>query len=114
MRTFVTGCGIPSMKKYQSALVLVALAVVATIRVADSAEPASKSWPQFRGPGGNAIAQGQSIPLPFGPERNLLWKTALPAGHSSPCVWEGQIFITGCEGTTLKMYCLDAASGKII
>lgn len=71
-------------------------------------------WPQFRGPGGNAIAENQSIPLTFGPEDNVRWKTPLPPGHSSPCIWDDRIFLTGHDGTLLKMICLRRSDGKIL
>jgi outer membrane protein assembly factor BamB len=78
---------------------------------ADSVTP---QWPQFRGPGGNAIADGQSVPLEFGPGRNVRWKVAVPAGHSSPCVWGDRIFLTGHDGTTLKLLCLRRTDGKVL
>ena len=30
-------------------------------------------WPQFRGPGGSAVAHGQKPPVEFGPDKNLKW-----------------------------------------
>ncbi len=79
-----------------------------------AAESAPPNWPQFRGPGGNAVAPAQSIPLTFGPEKNVRWKTPLPAGHSSPCIWGDRIFVTGHVGTTLKMICVRRSDGKIL
>jgi outer membrane protein assembly factor BamB len=78
---------------------------------ADSPPP---QWPQFRGPGGNAIAEGQSIPLEFGPGRNVRWKVAVPTGHSSPCIWGDHIFLTAHDGTTLKMLGLRRSDGKVL
>jgi hypothetical protein len=75
---------------------------------------AARSWPQFRGPGGNAVALDESIPLSFGPENQVRWKTDLPRGHSSPCIWGDQIFLTGHVGTTLKMICLKRSSGELL
>lgn len=72
------------------------------------------AWPQFRGPGGNAIAAAQSIPLEFGPGKHQLWKTSVPTGHSSPCVWGDRIFLTGHVDTTLKMLCLRRSDGKLL
>src|SRR5262245_30526205 len=43
-------------------------------------------WPQFRGPGGLAVAADTPIPTSFGPDAKVLWKTKLPPGHSSPCI----------------------------
>jgi outer membrane protein assembly factor BamB len=79
-----------------------------------SAEAPPAQWPQFRGPNGNSIAIGQSIPLNFGPEKNVRWKTKLPSGHSSPCIWGDRIFLTGNVGTTLKMICLRRSDGTIL
>jgi outer membrane protein assembly factor BamB len=75
---------------------------------------ATPSWPQFRGPGGNAIAIASSIPITFGPDKNVRWKTALPPGNSSPCIWGDRIFLTGHVGTTLKMICLRRSDGTVL
>ena len=101
------------MKHTQPAMLFLVVTFAAT-SVACSAERPVSHWPQFRGPGGNAAANGQSVPLNFGPNREMRWRTALPTGHSSPCVWGDRVFLTGYEGTTLKMICLDSASGRIL
>jgi outer membrane protein assembly factor BamB len=44
----------------------------------------------------------------------VLWKTALPAGHSSPCIWEDRIFITGATNNKLQTFCLERQTGKIL
>lgn len=79
-----------------------------------SLSAATPQWPQFRGPGGNAIANASSIPLAFGPEKNVRWKTALPPGHSSPCIWGDRIFLTGHVGTVLKMICIRRSDGQVL
>jgi|GEM_PF-2998971 len=94
------------------ATILIAALLSSSIPIALSAD--TPPWPQFRGPGGNASAVGQSIPLTFGPEKNVLWKVALPSGHSSPCIWGDRIFLTGHVGTTLKMICVQRTDGKIL
>jgi outer membrane protein assembly factor BamB len=71
-------------------------------------------WPQFRGPASEGIAHNcLRLPAHLG-HNNLLWKTALPSGHSSPCVWDGRIYVTGFdkESKELETICLDRASGK--
>lgn len=100
----------PTLRSVAAALLLCGCTTVGTL----SAEIPTPQWPQFRGPGGNSVAIGQSIPLAFGPEKNVRWKTALPAGHSSPCIWGDRIFLTGHEGTTLKMICLRRSDGKVL
>lgn len=58
-------------------------------------------WPQFRGPGGLSVAVGEApIPRAMGPAQNVLWKTALPGGHSSPCVVGDVIVLTGSDDAT--------------
>ncbi|MDA8620989.1 PQQ-like beta-propeller repeat protein, partial [Planctomycetota bacterium] len=71
----------------------------------------TSSWPQFRGPGGHPVSEDASIPLDFGPERHLSWRAALPAGHSSPCVHGGKIFLTGQIGARGVVVGLDAETG---
>ncbi len=71
-------------------------------------------WPQFRGPNSSGLgAEGQNFPVEFGPEQNLLWKTSLRRGHSSPCIRGDNIFITARSGKSLETLCIDRGSGKI-
>lgn len=74
----------------------------------------TENWPQFRGPNGQSIAEGQTLPESFGPSDNVKWKTALPTGHSSPIVWGDRIFLTANEGTDLQMICLDRTNGEVL
>ena len=103
---------------YSTTPVLLLAAVLFTCSRAavslSGAEVPTPQWPQFRGPGGNVIAESQSIPLAFGRDKNLRWKTALPSGNSSPCIWGDRIFLTGHAGTILKMICLRRADGTIL
>jgi outer membrane protein assembly factor BamB len=81
-----------------------------------SALTVSANWPQFRGPDGQSIAEGQILPENFGPDQNVLWKTELPAGHSSPCILGDRIFLTGFdqEAMQLIMISLRRSDGKIL
>ncbi len=55
-------------------------------------------WPQFRGPNGNATST-KPVPLQWGDEQNLAWKTQLPGrGASSPVIWGDRIFLTAFTG----------------
>jgi outer membrane protein assembly factor BamB len=74
-------------------------------------------WPQFHGPAGSGVAaEGRGVPRDFGPDKNVLWKTPLPRGHSSPCIWGNRIFVTGCakDAKKLETFCLDRATGNIL
>ncbi|MCI0456052.1 MAG: PQQ-binding-like beta-propeller repeat protein [Gemmataceae bacterium] len=73
-------------------------------------------WPQFRGPQGRAVTdEAKPLPVQFGPGQNVLWKTPLPAGHSSPCVWGERIFLTSFDGKAQKLetLCLDRHNGAV-
>src|SRR5215207_7816343 len=70
-----------------------------------STQAAPPAWPQFRGPGGDAVAPDGAPPLHFGPNTNVVWKTPVPPGHSSPCIWDDQIYLTAGENGTLVTVC---------
>ena len=48
----------------------------------------------------------------FGPATNVVWKTAVPAGHSSPVLTPNHIFLTAVEGDSLLVLAYDRASGR--
>jgi outer membrane protein assembly factor BamB len=76
----------------------------------------AEDWPQFRGPrsSGKAVPE-QPLPTNIGPDKHVLWKTALPPGHSSPAIVGDNIFLTAVvEKERLETICLDRASGKIL
>ena len=54
-------------------------------------------WSRFRGPNGSGVAEASRLPVDFGPG-NVVWKTALPWGHSSPIISGDRIFLTAAEG----------------
>ena len=72
-------------------------------------------WPQFRGPNGSGLCPscGQ-LPTEFGPQKNVLWKTELPVGKSSPVLVGDRIFLTASEGDELITMCLSRATGKVL
>jgi len=74
---------------------------------------AESRWPQFRGPAASGVGTGD-FPTHFGPHSNVLWKVALPSGHSSPCVWEGRIFLTGFMDGKLETLCLGRDDGRVL
>ena len=83
--------------------------------VSGSSDPLQAAdWPQFRGPGGTGISESGSPPIEFGPDHNVIWKTPLPPGHSSPVLTEDRIFVTAYEDEKLLTIALDRESGKIL
>ena len=74
-------------------------------------------WTRFRGPNGSGLApDSPAIPAVW-TERDQLWKTPLPgAGHSSPVIASGKLFVTAADPKAGKrsLICLDASSGSIL
>ncbi len=71
-------------------------------------------WSRFRGPNGLGVADTTGLPSEFGPKKNVVWKTTLPAGHSSPVLTENRIFLTAFEGDKRYTYCLNRADGEVL
>jgi outer membrane protein assembly factor BamB len=71
-------------------------------------------WPQFRGPDASGLCPScAQLPSEFGPQKNVLWKTELPEGKSSPVLAGDRIFLTAAEGDDLMTICLNRATGKV-
>ena len=71
-------------------------------------------WSQFRGPNGSGVSETKNLPTEFGPNKNVVWKTQLPAGHSSPVLTRDRIFVTAYSNDKLLVICLDRQTGKIL
>src|SRR5213592_4278717 len=59
------------------------------------ATEATEAWSRFRGPNGSGVSVSTHLPAELGPAKNVVWKTALPFGHSSPALTRDRIFLTG-------------------
>jgi outer membrane protein assembly factor BamB len=84
-------------------------------------------WPQFRGPGGSGVSPEKGLPLTWGPEQNVAWKTELPGpGTSSPVLVGDRIFLTYYTGYNVPgkprsemadlkrhLVCLDRETGRV-
>jgi outer membrane protein assembly factor BamB len=74
--------------------------------------PSEDAWSRFRGPNGSGIVESGELPAEFGPDRNVVWKAAIPPGHSSPVLGRERIFITALDGDALVTISLDRATGR--
>ena len=88
---------------------LVTLAAFAT--VVQGAEP-PLAWPQFRGPGGSGVADGQKPPLHFDAHKNVKWKVPVPGGLSSPIVVGDKLILTALDDGKLYTIAYDRSTGK--
>jgi outer membrane protein assembly factor BamB len=69
-------------------------------------------WARFRGPNGSGVGAATNLPSKFGPSENVVWKTAVPFGRSSPIVAGGRVFLTASKDETLITLAYDAATGR--
>ena len=74
----------------------------------------ASEWPQFRGPNASGVSDEAQLPVEFGPETNVVWKTAVPPGHSSPSIAGDRIFLTAFENERLFTLALDRGTGRIL
>ncbi len=109
--------------------------LVAMLAMTASTGAAAEDWPQFRGPNGSGVSASTGLPEVFGPEKNVVWKTPLPPGHSSPVLTRDRVFVTayaeekavgsqpsavGAKGNggeknhKLLVICLDRQTGKLL
>jgi outer membrane protein assembly factor BamB len=75
---------------------------------------AAADWPQFRGPNASGVSEETNLPVSFGPGENVVWKTAVPMGNSSPSVVGDKIFLTAFEGDRLLTIALQRSTGNIL
>jgi outer membrane protein assembly factor BamB len=99
-------------------IALLALANPSGVIPKSLTESVPEDWSQFRGPNGSGVSATTGLPVEFGPKKNVVWKTDLPPGHSSPVLTRDRIFITAHskekDNYKLLVLCLDRATGKLL
>ena len=73
----------------------------------------SPQWSGFRGNNGTGVSSAEELPDTLDPELNLIWRSEILPGYSSPCIAGKDLFLTGSTGTKLVTLCLDAYSGEV-
>ncbi|MFM1944399.1 MAG: hypothetical protein RI897_3381 [Verrucomicrobiota bacterium] len=93
----------------------------------------ANDWCQFRGPTGDGISQATNVPVTWGVDQNIQWKSAVPGvGRSSPVLLGERVWLTTAltynvrtfaagpdrmqqaERVVIGVVCLDRATGKQI
>jgi len=72
----------------------------------------AEDWNRFRGPNGAGVSTHTGFPVEFGPGNNVVWRTPVRPGKSSPVLTEKYIFLTSYEDEKLYTECFDRATGK--
>ena len=61
--------------------------------------PQADNWPQWRGPEGTGVTSERDLPVRWGPEQNVAWKTPIRGlGVSSPVVLGDRVIVTSQVG----------------
>ncbi len=90
----------------------IALLTLFCLSVGAEAADSSLAWPQFRGPNGSGVAEGEHPPVEIGPDKNVKWKVPAPAGLSSPIVAGDKLVITAFDGGKLLTVAYDRSTGR--
>jgi outer membrane protein assembly factor BamB len=102
------------MRACRLSLITISLTVSFGAALLPQVPAADEAWSRFRGPNGSGVLETTAIPTEFGPTQNMIWRTPLSPGHSSPVLAEGRIFLTAFENDTLLTVCLDRKSGSVL
>lgn len=89
-------------------------AVVYAVMAVSAAIAAAAEWSAFRGHNAGGVADTKGLVTEFGPGRNVVWRSALLRGSSSPVLTADRIFLTGYEDRRLVTFALDRATGRIL
>jgi outer membrane protein assembly factor BamB len=79
-----------------------------------AAAPPASDWTRFRGPNGSGLSDATGLPREFGPALNVVWKTELPQGFSSPVLHGDRIFLTGFREEKLLTLAVDRKTGTVL
>lgn len=77
----------------------------------------AENWPEFRGSNGTGLSDAIGLPIRWGEQENVRWKTAIhDKGWSSPVVWDNQVWLTTAtaDGKQRFVLCVDRATGKVL
>ena len=74
----------------------------------------AEDWSRFRGANGSGVSQDVGFPTNFGPDRNLIWRTPVRPGKSSPILTPRHIYLTGFDEGKLFTQCFDRKTGKLL
>ena len=90
--------------------------LMAPVIASSSLVATAEDWLQFRGPNGTGVSISVGLPTEFGPDKNVIWHTPIPPGHSSPVLTRNRVFLTAHTNEKDKhrliVICLDRQTGK--
>jgi len=91
--------------------------ILSLILLAFSSPVIAGNWPQWRGPQGTGTSTETNLPIHWGTNENVRWKSPLPdRGNSTPIIWGDRIFLTQSLEKERRhfVYCFDRAEGRLL
>jgi outer membrane protein assembly factor BamB len=83
------------MRPHLTFAALLAIIIAGADNTLAQSRDGGTNWPQWRGQQSSGVSEEKNLPAEWGPDKNIIWKTAIPGrGHSSPIVWNNRIFLT--------------------
>ena len=73
-----------------------------------------EDWSRFRGENGSGISTATGYPAELKKDSNVVWRTPVRPGKSSPVLTKDRIFLTGADGATFYTQCFDRRTGKLL
>ena len=96
---------------------LIIIFICCIFSFATASSQGQENWARFRGPNGQGISKETNLPVSWGVEENIAWKTSIPGeGWSSPIVWNDHIFLTTAteDGKNCHVIAVDRKTGKVL
>lgn len=79
-----------------------------------AAHAPAENWARFRGPNGSGVSKDLGFPAEFDRKHNLIWRTPVKPGKSSPVLSDRHVFLTSFDNKRLLTQCFDRLTGKLI
>ena len=118
----------PRFRRARRCVTALIISLAGCVASSEAQTLASTDWPQFRGSGALGVSNTAGVPITWGDDSNIVWKTALPGpGASSPITLGNRVFLTCFTGysessgnpgqmSALKRHllCFNVTDGKIV
>jgi outer membrane protein assembly factor BamB len=90
------------------------LCYLLAIAVLAASAAVAEDWTRFRGPNGSGVSKDSGFPSDIDKAKNLIWRTPVRLGKSSPVLSQRHVFLTGFEKEKLVTQCFDRKTGKLV
>jgi outer membrane protein assembly factor BamB len=90
------------------------IAAILALLFTTLAAPAGQDWPQWRGPQRTGVIEGFKPPAVWPERPKQVWKVQAGAGHASPLVVSGRVYVFARTGEQESLSARDLTNGKEI